>query len=223
MKPTRLETAAAVVFAGQVGLALMTAFHGKTGRIAMHFGLDGQVNRWGDRTEAALLIGGLALVTAISVGALSYSARSRPLDAARGRGLAAGQVILLLAFCLISLMIAAMASPLADRGFSGPRLAGFVTAVLLAAIGAVLGKVAPNALVGVRTPWSLTSRLAWDRSNRLAGRLYFWGGLAGMVLIPVAPTPLGTSLLVVFSLLAGVFVVFESWRVWRTDPDRMII
>lgn len=48
-------------------------------------------------------------------------------------------------------------------------------------VGAALGRVPPNALVGVRTPWSLTSRRAWDRSNRLAGRLLAASGLAGLV------------------------------------------
>ncbi len=223
MKPTRLETAAAVVFAGQVGLALVTAVHGKAGRIAMQYGLDGQVTRWGDRGEAALLIGVMALATAFGVGALSYSARSRPHDLARARGLAVGQGILLLALGLVSVMIAVMASQLADHGLAGPRLMGFFVAALLAVIGAVLGKVAPNALVGVRTPWSLTSRLAWDRSNRLAGRLYFWGGLAGMILMPLAPQPIGMTLFIAFVLAVGALVVFESWRVWRIDPDRKII
>ncbi len=87
----------------------------------------------------------------------------------------------------------------------------------------MMGKVAPNALVGVRTPWSLTSKLAWEKSNRLAGRLFFWGGLVGVFLAPVAPAPLGMRVLLAAVLLIGAVTVLESWRVWRSDPERRVV
>jgi uncharacterized membrane protein len=75
-------------------------------------------------------------------------------------------------------------------------------------------------VVGVRTPWTYKSRLAWDRSNRLAGRLLFLIGLAGLVSAPWAVQPLALIALIVAILVAAVWSVIESWRVWRTDPDR---
>ncbi|MNS80009.1 hypothetical protein D3C72_1136760 [compost metagenome] len=92
--------------------------------------------------------------------------------------------------------------------------------LLFAVMGAFMGRVAPNPIVGVRTPWAYKSRLAWDRSNRLAGRLFFWLGLLGLITAPLAPQPLGFSLLIVGVLIAAGWSVFESWRVWRADPDR---
>ena len=64
------------------------------------------------------------------------------------------------------------------------------------------------------------SRLAWDRSNRLAGRLLFVTGLAGLIAAPLAPQPLGTFCLIGAVLVVALWSVFESWRVWRGDPDR---
>ena len=44
--------------------------------------------------------------------------------------------------------------------------------------------------------------------------------LLGLITAPLAPQPLGFSLLIVGVLIAAGWSVFESWRVWRADPDR---
>lgn len=78
----------------------------------------------------------------------------------------------------------------------------------------------PNALVGVRTPWTYASRLAWDKANRLAGRLFFWFGLLGFAAAPLVPQPAGMRAVVVATIAIAALAVFESWRVWRDDPER---
>ena len=106
---------------------------------------------------------------------------------------------------------------LTSMGAAAP-MAGL--SALFLVIGSVLGRVGPNPIAGVRTPWSYKSRLAWDRSNRLAGRLLFLIGLAGVAAAPVAPQPLGYQAVIGAVILAAVVSVIESWRVWRADPDR---
>ena len=86
-------------------------------------------------------------------------------------------------------------------------------------VGAFLGRTRPNPVVGVRTPWSRRSRLAWDKSNRLAGRLLSLLGIAGLLAAPIAPQPLALHLLNAALLAVAVVSTFESWRVWRGDPD----
>ncbi len=94
---------------------------------------------------------------------------------------------------------------------------------LFAVVGAVMGKVPPNAFVGVRTAWSLSSRLAWDRSNRLAGRLFLGFGLIGMVASLALPQRLAMPILIGGVLIIAGLSIFESWRVWRSDPDRRAV
>ena len=59
-----------------------------------------------------------------------------------------------------------------------------------------------------------------DRSNRLAGRLFFWIGLGLILAAPIAPQPAASIAMPVVILVAAIWPVFESWRVWRSDPDR---
>jgi uncharacterized membrane protein len=90
----------------------------------------------------------------------------------------------------------------------------------LIGIGAVIGKVKPNSVTGVRVYWTRHSRLAWDRSNRLLGRIWFCGGLVGLVTMPLAHDLSAAMLPAGVSLFGTMAALFESWRVWRSDPDR---
>ncbi|MBI1406824.1 MAG: DUF1648 domain-containing protein [Caulobacter sp.] len=222
LKPTRIEMAAIAVIALQLAAAGVTATQGSTGPVPMHFNYQGVVDRWGDRVEAAWFIVALAGITLILVGAISFSLRASGPSEARRRGLTLAQGVCLAIMGLLTLLPLALASPSFDPA-EGGRLASAVICVVLAVTGAFIGKVPPNALVGVRTPWSLNSRLAWDRSNRLAGRLFFWGGLIALPVMPFLPSHQAVSAVVTGVLLIAVVSVFESWRVWRADPDRRAV
>lgn len=218
-KLTRMETAAGIVVLAQLALAAFTARFGTVGPVPMHFDLAGNVDRWGDRKEAAAAILIIAGITAACAAFMAFGLRRDNPDAARRRGLTLGMGITLAATGAVALLPFALATPVFSPEQAGGLGAAFIC-LILAVVGAVMGKVPPNAMIGVRTPWSLPSRLAWDRSNRLAGRLFFWGGLVGLPLTLLAPPAAAMSGVVTGALLIAVMVVFESWRVWRADPDR---
>ena len=216
---TLLDAATAVTAVAIAALALWIWTHGPSGPVLMQFDLQGRPDRWGDRAELAMVLGFMAAMAAITAGSMGWFA-ARSEDTARRRGLRMGQLVALIAIAGTTAFMTAsiLSDPTGDAGpGSGSAMAGL--GLLLAVIGAGLGRVAPNPLIGVRTPWAYKSRLAWDRSNRLGGRLLFWLGLAGLAAAPIAPQPLGVTSLTVAVLVAAVVAVVESWRVWRADPD----
>jgi uncharacterized membrane protein len=222
LKLTPLDKLSGLAFAAQMVLAGNTAINGPTGPIPMHFDISGQADGWGDRTRLALLMGGMAILGLVLSGGLGLAAAraEEAGDAPRRRGLKAAQAVVLIAFVGIALLVVALSlGGVGDRA-DGPGAMMAVLGLLFAALGALLGRVGPNPWVGVKTPWAYKSRTAWDRPNRLAGRLWFFGGIGAVVLSTVAPQPLGLQSLFVFLIGSALAAVFESWRVWRTDPDR---
>jgi uncharacterized membrane protein len=203
------------VLMGGAGAAVFIA--GPTELMPVHWGADGQADGWGTRElvgGAFLALGFLNLLIAGGMGL----AAARAGEPARRRGLRMAQTVVLIALTGIAL-------------FAGSSTLGGVTAIsgaepmagmslLFLLIGGLLGRVGANPFVGVRTPWSYKSKLAWERSNRLAGRLFFLLGLAGLAAAPLVPQPLGYQALIAGVLIAAAWAVFESWRVWRADPDR---
>ena len=182
-----------------------------------HWGLDGQADRYGNRTEVGATIVAMGLLLAALGGGMGWFV-PRSDDPARQRALRISQLIMLVTLVAVTAFIASiMLGQVLSLSLVLP-MAGL--SLLFLIIGAFLGRVPPNPVMGVRTPWSYKSRRAWDRSNRLAGRLFFLIGLIGLLICGFVPQPLGYIALIVAVLLAAVASSYESWRVWRTDPDR---
>lgn len=211
-----LDAASWILTAGQVCLAAAIGFVGPTHPLPMQFNAGGQVARWGDRAEMATMV--LLLATIAVIGLLTRHWPKRTASVGDDHGTALARFGLVLVLSTIALLSACLTWGWVDQ--PGPRFGMGMVGAMLAFIGAVLGKTKPNALIGVRLPWTFQSRLAWDKANRLAGRLFFWGGLAALIAAPFAPQPLGFHALQFGVLAAAVIVIFESWRVWRSDPDR---
>lgn len=199
------------------GLGVWTVFAGPAELLPTHYNLAGQADGWGTREQlGGLLIAMAALTLALGGGMGAASRRTE--DPARARALRYAQLVVILTLPLVSLL-AASASLSGTTDIGGAVPMALISLVLLLA-GAFLGRVGPNPFVGVRTPWAYKSRLAWDRSNRLAGRLFFVIGLAGLLTAPFAPRPLGLYCILTAIGLAALWSIVESWRVWRADPDR---
>jgi uncharacterized membrane protein len=189
---------------------------GPQGPIPMHYGADGTPDRYGDRVEAGLVIGSMGLMLAVIGWSFAHYAR-RTDDIARRRGLLAGQLVTLLTIGGATTFMVMM---MTGGSLPSPALQMGGLSLLFLIVGAFLGRVGPNVVVGVRTPWAFKSRLAWEKSNRLAGRLLSLLGLIGIVAAPFAPQPAGMLTLIAAVLVAAIWSAFESWRVWRADPDR---
>jgi uncharacterized membrane protein len=91
---------------------------------------------------------------------------------------------------------------------------------VIALKGAGVGKLKPGGAFGLRVPWTLQSRLAWDRAHRVLGRVLFYGGIVGLAASLVAPLPTSA---VMWALTVGLAVtsgLVASRRAWRLDPQR---
>jgi uncharacterized membrane protein len=91
---------------------------------------------------------------------------------------------------------------------------------LLMVTGNLMGKIRPNWFIGVRTPWTLSSRMSWNKTHRLAGWLFMAMGLA-VAGAGVAQTAwmLGVTLGVFAACL--VWMAVYSYLVYRRDPERV--
>ena len=217
-KPGSALNLATVVLSLMVGgLGAWTFLAGPTELLPVHWNASGQADDWSTREVVGAVLAGMALLTLLLGGGMALATR-RTEDPARRRALGYAQLVVVLSLPLTSLLVAS--ASLSGTTDIGGALPVALMSLVILLIGAFLGRVGPNPVVGVRTPWAFKSRLAWDRSNRLAGRLFFMIGLAGLLTAPFAPRPLGLYALLAAIVAAALLAAIESWRVWRTDPDR---
>ena len=87
-------------------------------------------------------------------------------------------------------------------------------------IGNCLGKVRPSWFVGIRTPWTLSSKLAWTKTHRIGGWLFVVVGV-GILIAAVVHSAWAIPIGLVSIVASSLGLVVYSWFVWRTDPDRI--
>jgi uncharacterized membrane protein len=206
----------------QAAAAAYVAKVGPDGLLPMHFDLGGEVDRWGSRFEAVWMLAAFAPLTLL-IGTVLGSRQAKIKDAGGQRTLFAGRLITVVVLTAGTTLMLALGLGLVQPG-AGQRAA--LTPVLCGLwvifiiLGGIMGKAAPNPWMGVRTRWTRHSRLAWDKANRLMGRILFLGGIAGLLLVPVLDRVANIALFFLVVLGGGIWAVLESWRAWRTDPER---
>ena len=208
----------------QAGLAAYVYAFGPEGRIVVHFDIYGHPNGWADRQALGIGMGVLAAVSLLINVAIRLGAGGRPGAAGIQRTTSMTRTLLIAVGALVTALLASLAfAP--GGGIGQQRLSLTIAWLVVVVIGAFVGKAAPNAFVGVRVYWTLRSRLAWDKANRLLGRILFLGGLIGLLAMPFVELGRGMSLVLVWFMIVGlgggVLAIVESWRVWRTDPERI--
>ena len=82
-----------------------------------------------------------------------------------------------------------------------------------------MSKIRPNWFFGVRTPWTLSSKLSWDMTHRLAGWLF---ALMGVLFAIAAIVEAGWMFIATFSIsgFCVALIIIYSYLVYRHDPER---
>jgi uncharacterized membrane protein len=86
--------------------------------------------------------------------------------------------------------------------------------VVFLVMGAVLHNVRSNYFFGIRTPWTLSSDLSWEKTHTLGGRLMVMLGIATIV---GAFLGIAIPVLTVGLVAVVVVTVVYSYVVWRDE------
>jgi uncharacterized membrane protein len=185
--------------------------------IPAHWNFQGQVDRYGGKFEGLLLLplvalglyGLLRVLPAFDPGKENYRTFLGAYDAIR---------------LTVTLFLAAIytVGVLTAFGYhvNMTTVVGLAMGVLFLVLGNVMGKIRPNWFVGVRTPWTLSSKLSWTKTHRLAGWLFILMGLFAIVWGIAQNVWVFGTMLAVDGVCAVTIMVY-SYLVYRKDPARM--
>ena len=186
-------------------------------RIPVHWNLFGQVDRYGGKVEGLLAVPAIALGTYLF---LAFAPRFDP-GAPNYRTFARVYAIMRTAvIAVIAGVYAVVQLWIHGLEVDVPSATALLVGGMLIVFGNYMGKVRPNWFVGVRTPWTLSSKIAWAKTQRTSGWLL---AVAGVLLIAVGFLRSGWVFAVLFVAL-GAFLVWSlvySYVLWRNDPDKV--
>ena len=184
--------------------------------VCTHWNASGECDDTGSKFVGILL---LPIVSVAMVGLFALIPRIEPRAANMAQSSRAYAVVwaaLLLYFlALHAILMLDILGYDAGIGTYMPILVG----LMFVLIGGSLGHVRSNHFFGIRTPWTLSSDLAWDKTHQLGGKLFVVLGL----IFTVAPF-IVTGDVWIYGLLGGILVLVValaaySYVVWKGDPD----
>lgn len=187
-------------------------------QIPVHWNVAGEVDRYSGKVEVLLVVPLMAtglyalmrLLPAIDPGGANYSTFRGAYDALRVSIL----VVLAIGYGLIHLWVRGQRPDAAAIG-------ALVAAGLFIVVGNLSGKLRPNWFVGIRTPWTLSSKSASTRTHRLGGWLMVLLGVAILAAASFGGAALARAVMLVGLGLVLIWTTAYSYWVWRTDPDKI--
>ncbi len=217
MKPTwKTELPLIILLAAMVVLAA-ASWGGAPDRIPTHWNLRGEVDGYGGKAT------GLLLMPAMGIGVyllMLFLPRIDPGRANYERFTGAYYVIRASVIGFLAIFYGFTHLWMRGVHLDANKFVGVTVGALLILLGNLFGKIRPNWFVGMRTPWTLSSKRAWTRTHRLAGWVLIAGGSAIM-----AAGIFGSGVAVIVSIvvMAGGlgWATVYSYLVWRKDPDRI--
>ena len=76
--------------------------------------------------------------------------------------------------------------------------------------------------MGIRTPWTLSSELSWQKTHRLGGRLFILMGLFLMTSVFIQ-SELWVWVVIGSIMVLTIGLMVYSYGVWKNDPDRQTV
>ena len=211
----RIELAL-LLLVGFMFAAALVVWPSAPSEIPVHWNASGQVDRYGGKFEGLLLLPLMALglyllmryLPNVDPGRVNYARFGGAYTAIR-----AG--VLMLMAGIYGMVIAWVLESPVDMSRAVPLSVG----ALFVLFGSVLGQVQPNWFVGIRTPWTLSSKESWARTHRLGGWLFV--GL-GVLFALTGLLGFGSFGFVVIGAAVAVvaLLVVYSYVIWRNDPAR---
>lgn len=207
-----------------VGALLAPGYFPVGEQIPVHWGANGEADQFASPEIAKyylwLMPATLLFITLVMWAAPMLDPFRKNLEQSRKAYGATWVSVVALMTCLQFGIIASMTGRLeGDTIMIRAILAG--TGVLFVVLGNYLPKTRPNFFLGIRTPWTLTSSTAWEKTHRLGGPLFMLAGLLGCVsafmldgialalFIPSVVLPMAIGLMI------------YSYLVWRKADDRI--
>lgn len=97
------------------------------------------------------------------------------------------------------------------------RIVGLSILAIITVLGNYFGNIRPNWFVGIKTPWTLESEEVWKKTHILGGRLWFWGGLFGIICSFFLSNAQLFSWMLVITIVISIIPVVYSYFLFKWE------
>ena len=178
MKKTSKTQIAMWIFAVAPLILTAVLYKGLPSQIPTNWGFNGEVSYSSKMT--LWLLSGISPVLAVLFMLIpKIDPRKKNYD--KFRGLYDGFALFMMIF-MLGLVALTISESLNPGKISVESVIVAACGLLFAFIGNMLPKVKSNFFIGIKTPWALSDSEVWNKTHRLAGYLFFFGGILTIII-----------------------------------------
>jgi uncharacterized membrane protein len=207
MKLLSLKNLILVAFLSVPIIYLKMVYNNLPEKVALHFGADGQPDRYGEKSELWTPILIMMLVALVTYLIVTNIGKIDP----KKQTLQSQELMQKLGLTIVSFVsILTMYIVYCSYNPTDGKLVFIMLGLFFAAIGNFMNNVKPNYFVGLRLPWTLENEDNWRKTHHLASKLWVGGGLAIAVLaIFIAPGLMSKIMLPIVILIVVIPSIYS--------------
>jgi len=141
-------------------------------KVPMHMQLNGEIDRWGNKSELVLMV---FMLTGLTYLIFLFLPKIDPKQKLQNMGKKFDSLRLILTLFMSVLAIYLLYS--IQNQNTKPTLLFPLVGLLFAFLGNYMKTLKPNYFIGIKTPWTLENEDVWRKTHLLGGKLWFIGGL----------------------------------------------
>lgn len=192
-----------------VGLLL---WHKLPEQVPYHWGINGEVDGWASKPMAVFVLPAILLVMQwVCILATGLDPKAKNVTTTKMMGIVLWIIPVLNLFLHVMVWLAAF-----GREVNMETVMPLFMGALFVVIGNYLPKCKQSYTMGIKLPWTLNDEENWNKTHRLAGKLWVAGGLLSML---CALLPGVASFIVMMSILLVMCVIptVYSYRLYKKN------
>jgi len=180
-------------------------------QVPIHWNIEGEIDRYGSKTELVFLTLMLPIVTYLVMLAIPYI---DPKDKIKQMGRKYDQIKTILVAFMVTLSLFIIYSSY-SQSFGRIEFLLVLIGILYIILGNYFKTIRPNYFVGIRTPWTLENEQVWKSTHTLAGKLWLGGGILVVLGSLLAEGNLTFYFFVAITLLITIIPAVYSYIIFK--------
>jgi len=206
-----------IIIAPAIYLALV--WNKLPARVAMHFDLKGNIDRYGSKNELIILTLVLTLVAAAIYLFLPLAYKIDPKRNAGDNKNRLHRIAIVISIFMSAVLCMLIYGSMHGNMKFSTKLIFAGVGLLFCFIGNYMHNIKPNYFAGFRLPWTLENESNWRKTHLLGSKLFFVGGFFIAVICLFVPAIV--SIIVFFIIIAIITIIpcVYSYRLYKKQKE----
>ncbi len=184
-------------------------------KVPIHWNMKGEIDRYGDKLELLLIPLCLPLLTYVIFLIIPKIDPKNKLQRMGGK-FQKIKFLLTIFMSVLALFIVYLAK---NQSFDNSNYIVLLIGLLYLILGNYFKTVKANYFIGIRTPWTLENEMVWKKTHKLAGKMWFVGGMIVVISSLLLDNQVNFKLFIIITGIISLVPIAYSYIIHQKEND----